>query len=143
MDVDDLVQQVSLIAWRKYGEFSQGTDFTSWVCQIAYLEAKHFFKTRSRFVQPSEALLELLYRESMEQGAFLDAQIDLLDGCLRTLPARDYELIYLRYHDERRVDDIAQAMRCSESAVYKALERIHSRLAACVNRKMQDEEGHS
>lgn len=139
-DVDDLVQQVSLIAWRKFSQFSPGTDFTKWVCEIAYREAKHFFRTRSRYVQPSDELLEMLYRESIEMGPQLDAQVDMLDGCLASLPARDHEILYLRYFDEQPVEQIAEAFCCSPSSVYKSLERIHGRLSECVTRKLQAED---
>ncbi|MFM7041047.1 MAG: sigma factor [Planctomycetaceae bacterium] len=41
-DVDEVVQQASLVAWRKFNEFDRGTNFGSWLMVIARFEAlKH------------------------------------------------------------------------------------------------------
>ena len=39
-DVDEVVQQASLVAWRKFNEFDRGTNFGSWLMVIARFEAE-------------------------------------------------------------------------------------------------------
>ena len=38
-DAEDILQQASVVMWRKFGEFQPGSDFRSWGCQIAKFHA--------------------------------------------------------------------------------------------------------
>src|SRR5688572_13107146 len=60
-DLDEVMQQTSIVLLRKYAEFEPGTDFLAWACTIARFEVLTYrrAKARDRHVF-SEQLLSLL-----------------------------------------------------------------------------------
>ncbi|QDT65137.1 sigma-70 family RNA polymerase sigma factor [Calycomorphotria hydatis] len=139
-DVDDLLQQVSLIAWKKFDEFEPGTNFCHWACRIAHFEVKQFFRLKNRHAEPSEYLMDALLDETMQLAPELAARDDALSGCLEKLRAEQRDLVYLRYHEDRSVELIAEQMGRGVSAIYKALHRIHDQLHECVERTLRQRE---
>jgi RNA polymerase sigma-70 factor (ECF subfamily) len=47
-DADEVFQRPSVILWRKFSEFRPGTDFVSWACRVAHLEALNYLRARQR-----------------------------------------------------------------------------------------------
>jgi RNA polymerase sigma factor (sigma-70 family) len=47
-DADEVFQRTSVILWRKFSEFRPGTDFVSWACRVAHLEALNYLRARQR-----------------------------------------------------------------------------------------------
>ena len=41
-DAEDVVQQTSLVLWRKFGEYQPGTSFAAWACGVGRFEALDF-----------------------------------------------------------------------------------------------------
>ena len=64
-------------------------------------------------------------------------EADEVDDCVQALPPRDRELLNLKYRSSQSVKQIARAIFRTESAVYKALQRIHEELFDCVEDKMK------
>jgi DNA-directed RNA polymerase specialized sigma24 family protein len=64
-------------------------------------------------------------------------RIDALDDCVQQLSSRDRDLLNRKYQSAETVKLIALALHCTESAVYKSLERIHNRLYDCVEEKVK------
>jgi RNA polymerase sigma-70 factor len=88
-DVDDVIQQVSLVAWRKFDEFERGTNFLAWLMVIARFEALKHRRGLARGPQlMAEDLCELLASEP-ETAAFEAREIDrwrtALEYCLGRL----------------------------------------------------------
>src|ERR1022692_4743944 len=47
-DAEEIVQQCSVILWKKFDHFQSGTNFFAWACQIARLEVKDYRKKQKR-----------------------------------------------------------------------------------------------
>src|SRR5262245_16710123 len=47
-DADDLLQQTTLILWKKFGGFDRDRSFFAWACGIARLEVANFLRSRGR-----------------------------------------------------------------------------------------------
>ena len=47
-DVDDVLQDASLVMWDKFDEQHPPNDFTAWGCRIAYFKVLDFYKKRQR-----------------------------------------------------------------------------------------------
>src|SRR6266513_2874968 len=47
-DANDLLQETSLVICEKFHEFSPGTDFVAWACQIAYWQIR---RARQKFAR--------------------------------------------------------------------------------------------
>ncbi len=138
-EIDDLLQQVSLIAWQKFASYEAGTDFFRWVSRIAHLEVLQHFRKQKRIAVPSQELMDSLAEETEKMFIQLNSQGEMLNQCLKKLKTEDQELVYLRYHDEVSIQEIAHRIGRSGSAVYKAFHRIHEQLYQCVKRHLSEQ----
>src|SRR6476660_3661443 len=97
-DVDEVMQETSLIAWRKFSQFDVTTNFMAWAAAIARFEAlKHLRKqSRDRLVF-NDDILDLLAEESLEKVDTLENHRSALGKCLEKLDTRQKELLQLAY----------------------------------------------
>jgi RNA polymerase sigma-70 factor (ECF subfamily) len=132
-DADDVLQDVATVLWRKFAEYQPGSEFVRWACQVARLEVlayhRHCKRLRTLF---SHEVVEAVAEQVLELSDTAGARAELLDGCVQLLPPRDRELLDLRYEFSQSVKQIAVAVDRTESAVYKALQRIHDELYDCI-----------
>jgi RNA polymerase sigma-70 factor, ECF subfamily len=47
-DAEDVVQETSAVLWRKFDEFTPGTDFNAWALSIARYQVMNFRKKQRR-----------------------------------------------------------------------------------------------
>ncbi len=136
-DADDLLQETSAVMWRKWDEFTPGTDFVAWALRIARYEVLSYRKRRGRdrslFSDRTDALLADL---AAAPGRAADARRDALEACLAELNDRDRELIRLRYQPGATTQEVADRAGRSLKAVYKALNRIHEQLLMCIRKRL-------
>jgi RNA polymerase sigma-70 factor (ECF subfamily) len=138
-DVDDLFQDTGRVLWEKFDEYESGTDFTAWAFQIArYRVLQHRRELFRGGVTLSDATWESLERAMAQAATEADARLDALAACLEMLQADDRELIRDRYHSSKSVKAIADSLGRSLDSVYRALQRIHTRLMDCVRRRMAE-----
>jgi RNA polymerase sigma-70 factor (ECF subfamily) len=142
-DVDDVFQDVSMSLWRKFDEFSPGTDFAAWALRFArYGVLKHYEKQArlGRFVF-DETLINLIADEAAVESARGDRRLDALRECLEKLPERSRTLLRFRYESGLKTcTEVADRVGRSVDATYKALSRVHRRLLDCVQRRLLAEE---
>ncbi len=86
-DVDEVMQEVSVIAWRKFGQLDDSKDFRRWVCVIARYEVlmHRRKKARDRLVL-GEEIEQLVAEEGLDELDLREQQIEALEGCLGKLP---------------------------------------------------------
>ncbi len=139
--VDDVVQTVSLVMWRKWQEFDPESDFMSWARVIARFEVLKFRRTmaRDRHVF-REDLMELLADAAEE----LDGEVGperyrlALNECLETLPGKSRSLIGAAYEGDRTIRELATDLGKSATALYKTLDRIRKSLQSCIERRLEE-----
>src|SRR5881392_3255524 len=136
-DAEDLLQETSLVICEKFDEFTPGTDFVAWACQIAWWRVRYSRQkfARSKVVFDDE-VLEAVARTAGEMAAELDERHEALAGCLKKLPARDRELVLTRYEPGSGVAEAAQRTGRSMDAAYKALNRLRKLLHDCVSDRL-------
>jgi RNA polymerase sigma-70 factor, ECF subfamily len=141
-DADDILQETSLILWKKFDQFRPGTDFVAWACRTAQFEVLKFYEKqgRSKLTFDVEGL-EALQQEVVAMGPLIEAQQVALARCLENLSDRDRDLLRRRYVDEATPKQIAELVGRSLDAVYKALTRIRDGLLNCIQRKLEKESG--
>ena len=141
-EVDDVIQTVSLILWRKWNQFDPETDFLKWARVVARFEVLKFRRTmaRDRHVF-REDLLELLAEAALEQEEAISRERyrESLEACLDELPAKSRSLIQAVYHGERTIKAVAEEVGQSATALYKALDRIRKGLQTCIERRLATE----
>ena len=81
-DVDEVLQETSMVLWKKFSDFEDGTNFTAWACVIARFEVLKYRRKKSRDRHIfSDDILNLLADEVIEQQDRLEAQRHALDFC--------------------------------------------------------------
>ena len=137
-DADDVLQDVTTVLWRKFEQYQPGSDFVRWACRVARLEVLAYHRHRKRLRNIfSDAVVDAVAEIVLQLSETATARADALDDCVQALPPRDRELLNLKYRSSQSVKQIALAIRRTESAVYKALQRIHEELFDCVEDKMK------
>jgi RNA polymerase sigma-70 factor (ECF subfamily) len=139
-DAEDLLQESSVVMWRKLDEFEPGTDFAAWALSIArYQVLSYRKKQRRERVFFSERTLEMLADQMAALGRSEDARRDALEHCIARLNTRDRELVRLRYVSGATTQGVADSLGRSVQAVYKALNKIHEQLLMCIRRTLASE----
>jgi RNA polymerase sigma-70 factor (ECF subfamily) len=139
-DAEDLLQQTSVVMWRKFGEFREGSDFLSWGCQIARFHTLNHVRkrTRDRHVF-SPDLLETLAEEGALDVEQLDAERVALRLCLEKLDPRSRNLLGHCYQPDATVRAVAEYLGRTPNSVYKGLNRIREALLRCIRRTLARE----
>jgi RNA polymerase sigma-70 factor (ECF subfamily) len=60
--------------------------------------------------------------------------------CMEKLPEESRTLLRMRYDEGRKGEELAQLLRRSEAAIYKALSRLHVALRKCINERLAAQE---
>jgi RNA polymerase sigma-70 factor (ECF subfamily) len=139
-DVDEVMQEVSVVAWRKFDQLDDPENFQRWVCVIARYEVLMYRrkKARDRFVLGDD-IEELMVNEGMEELSLRGRQLDALEDCLNKLPTERRRLVLNAYATEEPLKTIAERIGKSPEALYKLLSRLRRRLLACVERTLAAE----
>ncbi|WP_411844855.1 sigma-70 family RNA polymerase sigma factor [Roseibacillus persicicus] len=137
-DVDEVMQEVSIVLWKKFDKFEPGTEFIRWAYAVARFEVLAYRRKKARDrLCFSENLLELLANEYEEERQVLEDERHALAACLERLPASERELILTAYGKDLRINEIAEASGLTASSLYKRLNRLRKRLLDCVTMKMK------
>jgi RNA polymerase sigma-70 factor (ECF subfamily) len=147
-DVDEVMQEVSLVAWRKFESLDSPEGFPHWLRIIAKYEVlKHRrSQARDRLVLDEDIVATLLdegLADSASEDAHRGDERTALERCLEKLPAARRELVLKAYSPERPIQALADQLGKSPAAMYQLLSRIRSELADCVERTRAVEGGAS
>ena len=135
--VEDVFQEICLVAVRKSADFQDGTNFAAWVRTIA----RH--KLREQLRKRAGVLLDDDFFDGLEK-AFDEARAALdpdprkeaLRTCLSELQRGARELVSLRYDEGLDPAAIAERMGKTRTAVNSLLQRIREILKQCVDRRL-------
>src|SRR5438477_4485063 len=108
-DAEDLLQETSLVICEKFDDFTPGTDFVAWACQIAWWRIRY---SRQKFARSKvifdDELLDAVAKTAGTMRAELDERHEALAVCLKKLPPRDRELVLTRYEPGSGVAEAAK-----------------------------------
>lgn len=139
-DVDEVMQETSLVAWRKFDRFERGTSFMAWAATIARFEALDHLRRRGReHLVFSTAVSELMAAEAEREGDTLERERHALDRCLAKLDTAQRELLLLSYQPGARLHEVATRAGRSVQGYYKSVQRLRTRLLACIEGEMKRE----
>ena len=138
-EVDDVMQNTSLVAWRKHGQFEPGTSFLNWLLTIARFEALNHRRSqaRSRLVL-SDEVIDLIAEEAFHDNETADRERHALEHCLEKLPPARRELLQASYQPGVRFNDIAAQTHQSVQALYKTIQRLRAALLACIEQQLKE-----
>ena len=140
-DADEVMQETSLVLWRKFSEYQMEGSFTRWACGIARIEVLRLMDRKKRFAAFfDEQLLTQLASTHTRYDEILEIRRDFLSQCKRQLPEKDLYLLQLIYESDHGAKTAASIMDQPLSTIYRHLDRIRTALFRCIERKMNAEE---
>jgi RNA polymerase sigma-70 factor (ECF subfamily) len=140
-DMKEILQQTSMILWRKFDQFEEGSNFRGWAFKIARFEALNYLKKRrrSKLVFSNETL-EMLASEDPREEDVLERERHALSRCLQKLKPEQREILADCYESDQTIKDVARKRRRTVEGLYKMVQRLRSTLFDCVQKAIREEE---
>lgn len=147
--IDDCVQEVALLAWKKGPGEEAGEDAFlgfSLACakRIAMNEVRKKYRTRLRLLSPDvvASLSDAVAAQELAEPVAPVERISALQSCLEALEPAPRRLLDLRYasKDPTALQQEARSTGKSIDALYKKLERLRTLLRDCVAGKSKPRE---
>ncbi len=140
-DVDEIMQEVSLIAWEKFDQLRDVDEFPRWACVIARYQILNFRRrhARDRLVL-NEKVFDLLLEESLEETSTHEKRLNLLQHCLNKLPAASRQLVLTAYQPGSTIDSLAAGTGKKANTLYQQLWRLRRTLEQCVEESLSNDE---
>lgn len=102
-DADDLIQEVFLTAYRKFGQLREQAAFKGWLLAMARNRCNDWYRSREKLpVVPLESVPEPSYTLQGPENAVRET--------LATLPEREKQILWLYYFAELSQADIASRL---------------------------------
>lgn len=139
-DVDEVLQETSVVAWQKFGRFERGTNFMAWIASIARFEAlEHMRKSgRSKRVFSPE-VVALIADEAVERAEPLERERHALERCLDKLGDGQRDLLLLSYRPGVKFHEVAAQAGRTVQGFYKTVQRLRGRLLDCIQQQISEE----
>jgi len=132
-DVDEVMQAVSLVAWRRFDSVTDVEGFAKWACVIARYEILKFRRSKARDrLELDEVLVAKIIDEGAEELSVRSRRIAHLEGCLKRLPESRRLLVMKVYSPGCSMKAVARQMGKSPEGLYQLLLRIRLELKRCV-----------
>jgi RNA polymerase sigma-70 factor, ECF subfamily len=139
-DAEDIMQETSVVLWRKFSAFDSQNHFGRWGCGIARLlvlelrrkaaKDKHWF---------GEELLDVLSSEHLgKEDLYYEVRREALDQCVASLDPAKRTYLELRYGKNMSVDDVSRSMNRPTSTLYRIFANLRKALYDCVSRKLSE-----
>jgi RNA polymerase sigma-70 factor, ECF subfamily len=136
---EELAQDTLVEAWRCLHRYNGRCQFFTWLCAILLNRYRNSLR-RNRFLPAStlgseerdefnNAAARLVDRSALpSEAAEWREDVALVWKCIQALPARQQQVIYLRFYVDDSLEGIAAALGCSvgtvKSRLFNALERL-------------------
>ncbi|MFM1748540.1 MAG: hypothetical protein RLZZ188_2206 [Verrucomicrobiota bacterium] len=133
-DADDVMQEVSVVLWEKFGSFNQQTDFRVWAFGVARFEVLGWLrdKGRDRLVLDEGVALKLSQEAEALEPA-LSRQREALESCISRVPEDQRSLLMRAYQPEARIREVAASSGRSVAGFYQWLHRMRKALLDCIH----------
>ncbi len=140
-EVDDVMQEVSVAALRKFSTLDDHSAFGPWACLIARYE---LLSARRRFARDrlvlAEDVVKLLADEGAEEMPLRQRQLRALDHCIENLPRERRDLAQTAYTKDTKIREMAAQLKRTEGSLYQLLSRIRKELYRCMERTLSGAE---
>ena len=140
--VDDLAQEVFIVAFKKQDQFRQEEDFGKWLRGIARRQVmgertKSARRHRILHEGISDILLSLgMEKHEPEPGR--DQVVSTMKNCVKKLSEPQRELLRCRYEEGRQCKDLATELSSTATAIRKQLQRIRMAVRKCMESTMKE-----
>lgn len=140
--VDDMAQEVFIVAYHKQDQFRQDEDFGKWLRGIARrLVMGERTKTARRYRIMHEGITDILLSLGIEKPPpepARDRAVEIMKGCVQKLDERQRELLRCRYEEGCQAKDLAAQLELTAAAVRKQLQRIRTAVRNCMEKQLKE-----
>lgn len=139
-DVDDVMQEVSLVLWEKFSEFDQNSHFLKWAYVIARFKVMNFQSKKGREkLQFDEDLMMLMAKECEEEEDIRKSEEKALWDCIEHLPLARKQLLLSTSQKGVSMKSIAEKIGKTPKSVYRTIDRLKIMLQRCIQQKLLEE----
>ena len=135
-DADEIFQETSVLLWQKFDTYVPGTNFRAWAFRVAANKVREYHRNQKKHVKYfqgfTDEFIDAVDQRYQARVEDLEDRTDILVSCLEKLDYQDRDLITRRYQDFASVKSVAASLDRSAKSIYKALNRVHTRLLHCV-----------
>lgn len=134
-DADDVMQEVSVVLWKKFETFREDGSFRAWAFGVARFAALSWRrdKARDRLVLDEEVVAKLA-SETIEMEPHLHRQREALEKCMKKIHPGQRELLIRAYGADTSIRDLAESSGRSVPGFYQWLHRVRRMLLECIQR---------
>lgn len=135
-DAQDVFQETTILLWRKYDEFQQGTNFAAWAFSVAQFKASEFLRSKRRYrARFSDEFGQLIAEtELSDDAADTGVWQEQLDRCIEKLPPHQRQLLRDCYGGMDSVAEVAASLGRPVRGLYNSLRAIREKLLACIQK---------
>jgi RNA polymerase sigma-70 factor (ECF subfamily) len=134
-DIDDLVQETYLRAWRGFGTFRGGSSLTTWVTRIAVNVSRNWARSRRpTFPLPADADRALAPHAEVREAALIAAY----EEALARLSPDQRAVFILHEADGMSYREIALSLGCPVGTVMSRLHRARARLLDDLREQLEE-----
>jgi RNA polymerase sigma-70 factor (ECF subfamily) len=148
-DIDEVVQQTFLSAWKKIDEFKRVNetlerDFVRWICTIAKFQSLGYVRKHrgSRMLFDSELVSKLADLQLQDDVHQENRRLALSD-CIEKLAPKQKDLVLRYYRSTESAAEIAKQDGVTPQAIFKKLRHIRETLLTCIGRSLRASEAGS
>ena len=140
-DADDVMQEVSIVLWEKFGSFREGAEFRAWAFGVARFEVLAWLrdKGRDRLVLDETAAARLAQDAEAIEPA-LSRQRAALEHCMAKVPPDQRSLLLRAYEPNARIQEVAAGSGRTVAGFYQWLHRMRRALLDCIHATLAREE---
>lgn len=133
---DDVVQEVTLVLWRRFADYDRSRPFGAWARGVACLVLKAWWRRTRQHQALEPAAIEALTAAWEDPDGSHEEELEALRRCLDEIDGRQRRWLELRYAEGLNCAAVAKRLGGSATAVQRALHRLRERLADCLRRRL-------
>ncbi|MEM1294610.1 MAG: sigma-70 family RNA polymerase sigma factor [Verrucomicrobiota bacterium] len=142
-DALDVMQDVSVVLWKKFDQLEEEGDFRRWAFGVAKFQVlawrRDLARERERLVLSPETI-ELMAEESEAEAEQLDLEREaILQHCLGQLKSEQRQALEEMYRSNSQAEELAAQFGRSVSGFYQWLYRIRQSLSDCATQVSERE----
>lgn len=141
-DSEDVTQATVQYLVEHFDDYDPSTPFAAWAIGIAryrVLECIHQRKRSARVL--SDEVIQMLPAAFVAVEDKVLPQQDALEQCIEKLSERSKNVLYRKYYEGVRHEEIATALDIAPNSVTVMLRRIRQTLSQCIQSRMAKEGG--
>ena len=138
--VDEVMQESSVIMWKKSGQLEDEEAFLPWAKVIVRNDAMRLRRNhaRDRHVFGDEVIALLASEAEQVSEVHWEEERTALQQCLEQMALHHRELLMAPYTGEGQVTRLAEKMGRSVNSLYKLLGRLREKLMQCIETRVAE-----